>query len=186
MEVKYPQVGVCGLSCRFCPRYHTDGLSRCYGCKTESRMAAGCPFITCAVKKKGIEFCWGCEESADCQKWLTHREHGKQRDSFVSYQGLEDNIRTAGVSGVESFVKSQIAKEKLLNRMLSEFNEGRSKSYYCIAATVMTKEDLEEALATAAKISKNMDIKDKAKTLHTALDEIAERNNYVLHLRKPS
>jgi hypothetical protein len=26
-------------------------------------MAVGCPFITCAVKKKGIEFCWDCEEN---------------------------------------------------------------------------------------------------------------------------
>jgi len=32
-------------------------------------MAAGCPFITCAVKKKGIEFCWDCEENKTCEKW---------------------------------------------------------------------------------------------------------------------
>ncbi len=174
------------MSCRFCPRYHTDGASRCYGCKTESRMAAGCPFITCAVKKKGIEFCWDCDESDSCEKWMKHRELGKQRDSFVSYQGLEDNIRMAGENGVGDLEKSLIVKEKLLNRMLNEFNDGRSKSYYCIAATVMTKEDLEEALATGSKISKNMEIKDKAKTLHAALDEIATRKNYVLRLRKPT
>jgi len=172
------------LSCRFCPRYHTDGFSRCYGCKTESRMGAGCPFITCAVKKKGIEFCWDCEEGESCQKWLKHRELGKLYDSFICYQGLEENIRTASESGVESFVKSQIAKEKFLERMLDEFNEGRSKSYYCIAATVMTTEDLKEGLARAAELSKDLDIKDKSNALHAALDEIAARKNYCLRLRK--
>lgn len=90
-------------------------------------MAAGCPFITCAVKNKGIEFCWDCEESDGCQKWLKHRELGKQYDSFVCYQGLEDNIRMATETGVGALEQSLAAKETLLNRMLDEFNEGRSK-----------------------------------------------------------
>lgn len=57
MQVDYPEIGICGLSCRLCPSYHIEGKSRCAGCKSANRMAVGCPFITCAVKKKGIEFC---------------------------------------------------------------------------------------------------------------------------------
>ncbi|WP_241422576.1 hypothetical protein [Candidatus Contubernalis alkaliaceticus] len=56
MKIKYPAIGICGLSCRLCPRYNTEAKSRCLGCKSEDRMAVGCPFITCAVKKKGVEF----------------------------------------------------------------------------------------------------------------------------------
>ncbi len=36
--------------------------------------------------------------------------------------------------------------------MLQEFNEGRSKSYYCIAATVMEIGELEEALTRSRRI----------------------------------
>ncbi|TEB08592.1 hypothetical protein Psch_02157 [Pelotomaculum schinkii] len=52
MKIKHPEIGVCGLSCRLCPRYHTDTKSKCHGCKSQARIAVGCPFITCAVKKK--------------------------------------------------------------------------------------------------------------------------------------
>ena len=58
MEPQHVETGVCGLSCRLCPRHHMEGESRCSGCKGEMRMAVGCPFITCALKRKGIEFCW--------------------------------------------------------------------------------------------------------------------------------
>jgi len=68
--------------------------------------------------------------------------------------------------------------------MLQEFNEGRSKSYYCIAATVLEIEELEESLNKAKKDSTGLEIKEKSKILHLILDEIAERKNYYLKLRK--
>jgi len=52
-DLRHPEIGICGLSCRLCPSYHTEGKSRCGGYKSETRLAVGCPFITCAVKKKG-------------------------------------------------------------------------------------------------------------------------------------
>jgi len=55
-------------------------------------MSAGRPFITCAIKKKRIEFCWQCKENKTCDKWRKHREFSKQLDSFICYQKLEDNV----------------------------------------------------------------------------------------------
>ncbi len=100
MIFKYPEIGVCGLSCRLCPTYQSESKSRCFGCKTESRMGAGCPFITCAVKKKGIEFCWDCRDSMTCEKWKKHRDSGKRNDSFKCYQKLEDDIFFVRKNGV--------------------------------------------------------------------------------------
>lgn len=48
-------------------------------------MKIGCPFITCAVKQRGLEFCWQCPEHEDCPKWRARRESGKAHDSFVCY-----------------------------------------------------------------------------------------------------
>jgi hypothetical protein len=56
MAIKYPKMGICGLSCQLCPMYHTDANSRCEGCKSKSRMTLGCPFITCAINKRGLSF----------------------------------------------------------------------------------------------------------------------------------
>lgn len=184
MEIKYPEIGICGLSCRLCPWHYIEGKSRCGGCKSEFRMAVGCPFITCAVKKKGIEFCWDCEENKTCEKWKKHREFGKQHDTFKCYQKLEDNISFIQKSGVDQFEKLQKIREKLLKEMLQDFNEGRSKRYYCIAATVLEIDELEKVLSEAKEESKGLGIKEKSKVLHSLLDTVAKRKNYFLKLRK--
>ncbi len=184
MKVRYPEIGICGLSCRLCPHYHTEGPSRCGGCKTESRLGAGCPFITCALKKRGIEFCWDCRERETCEKWRGHREAGKTADSFTCYQKLEDDIAFIRRNGIEAFEEVQITRERLLRKMLDEFNEGRSKSHYCIAAIIMEIGELEGALAQAKKDSRGLDRKGRARVLHALLDKIAERRGYHLKLRK--
>jgi len=68
--------------------------------------------------------------------------------------------------------------------MLKDFNEGRSKSYYCIAATVLEIEELKEALTRAKKESKGLDIKGKSKILHSMLDDRAKKSKHILKLRK--
>ncbi len=183
-QFRYPEIGVCGLSCRLCPRYHTGGVSRCHGCKTESRMGAGCPFHTCAVKNRGIEFCWECPDSHGCAKWRKHREMGKMVDSFKCYQKLEDDIAFLQQYGADEFAKDQKVRGQLLGEMLEGFNEGRSKSYYCIAATVLTIDELRLAFREAKKEAGSLSVQEKARFLHSRLDEIAKQKNYCLKLRK--
>jgi len=184
MHIEYPDIGICGLSCRLCPMYNTDAKSRCLGCKSSTRMAVGCPFITCAVKRKEIEFCWECEESDTCEKWKKHREAGKERDSFKCYQTLEEDISFIHQRGISEFQKIQEQRESLLGEMLNNFNEGRSKSYYCIAATVLEPGELLGALSRARKESVGLDVRARSKALHRILDEIASRKQYHLKLRK--
>ena len=147
-------------------------------------MGAGCPFITCALKRKGIEFCWNCEEHEACEKWRKHREAGKKADSFMCYQKLEDDIACVQKNGVEKFEDMQKIRKHLLYEMVGEFNEGRSKTYYCIAATVMETGELKEALKEARANSAGFDIKEKSRVLHALLDEIARQKHYYLKLRK--
>ncbi|MDD4137839.1 MAG: DUF3795 domain-containing protein [Methanoregula sp.] len=184
MNIQYPEIAICGLSCRLCPHYHMEGASRCGGCKTESRTCAGCPFITCALTKKGVEFCWDCEDHETCAKWAKHRNAGKKADSFKCYQTLAADIAFIQNHGIKEFEKTQKKREHLLQEMLREFNEGRSKSYYCIAATVMEIHELEETLTEAKKRSGGLDSKGKSRVLHSLLDEVARQRNYYLKLRK--
>jgi hypothetical protein len=184
MNIQYPQVGVCGLSCRLCPTHHTLTESRCAGCKSIARMTIGCPFITCAVKKKGIEFCWQCTENITCEKWKKHREEGKQHDSFKSYQKLEDDIMFIQKHGITEFEHQQKIRERILKEMLCEFNEGRSKSCYCIAATVIEIDELHDILSKARQQSKGIQPKEKAKIMHSMLELISNQKGYQLKLRK--
>jgi hypothetical protein len=146
--------------------------------------SAGWPFITCALRKKGIEFCWDCEESEPCEKWAKHRESAKKSDSFTCYQTLEDDIACIRKYGADEFEKLQKKREQLLNVMLREYNNGRLKSSYCLAATVMETGELEEALSEAKKNSPGLDCKGKSGVLHAILDKTARQRNYLLKLRK--
>ena len=180
----FVEIGVCGLSCRLCPAYHRETKSKCRGCKSEHRMGAPCPFHNCAVKKKNIDFCGVCDENNTCAKWRKFRETGKQLDSILSYQKLEDNIAFIQKNGKEEFEKREKAREKLLREILSEFNEGRSKTLYCIAATVLKISELESVLENARAKTKGLEIRVKSEVMHSLLNEIAENKTYLLKLRK--
>jgi len=184
MEVRYPEIGICGLSCRLCPHYYTVGESRCTGCKGEARMAVGCPFITCAVKRKGIEFCWECEDGDSCERWAEHRRHGRERDSFVCYAALEDNIAMVDRVGIEAFADEQRLREDLLREMLSEFNEGRSKTYYSIAVTVLDIAELRLAIESSRQKAGAADVRGRSKLLHAQLDAVASAHGHRLALRR--
>lgn len=184
MNTQHPEIGVCGLSCRLCPMYNAQTSSRCGGCKSPGRIAVGCPFISCAVKKKGIEFCWECTEENTCERWRKHREAGKRRDSFKCYQKLEDDIAFIREHGVAEFEKEQKIREHFLEEMLQHFNDGRSKSYYCIASTVMKIDELKDALTKARIQSRNLQPNEKAKVMHSILDSVSKEKGYLLKLRK--
>jgi hypothetical protein len=147
-------------------------------------MSAGCPFITCAVKREGIEFCWECPDSAGCERWARHREQGRTRDSFVSYVALEDNIACVRRGGLEAFVAEQLMREGLLREMLEEFEEGRSKAYYCIAATVLPLDELRGALTQARETGRETDVRASSKALHALLDAAADARCVTIALRK--
>jgi len=97
---------------------------------------------------------------------------------------LENNIAFIQKNGVNEFEKVQKTRENLLKEMLQEFNEGRSKSYYCVAATVLEIEELEETLNKAKKDSFGLEVKERSEIFHSILDKIADRKNYYLKLRK--
>lgn len=60
----------------------------------------------------------------------------------------------------DAFAEAQQVGERSLRDMLRDFNDGRSKRYYGIAAAVLEIEELERALIRAREDSAGLDIKD--------------------------
>jgi hypothetical protein len=174
---KYPTIGVCGLDCGLCPRYYTDGPSRCPGCAGPDffNKHPSCSFITCCVKKRNLEVCGECSDFP-CSKFKSDEEYHqvKESSSYPSYKKVMPNLNFIKGYGIEKFVEQQNLRIKLLETMIENFNDGRSRSYFCRAAVLLYLENLKKSLEKVTdKIKvekiKQDDFKEKAKILKTIL-----------------
>jgi hypothetical protein len=177
----YPTIGVCGLDCGLCPRYYTRGTSRCPGCAGPGffNKHPSCSFITCCVKKKELEVCAECSEFP-CSKFKRNEEYQqlKESSSYPSYKKVMPNLNFIKEHGIEKFIGQQKKRIKLLEAMIENFDDGRSRSFFCKAATLLDLIDLRNSLdKTIQKIKtdkiKQDDVKNKARILKTILNEIA-------------
>jgi hypothetical protein len=185
----YPTIGACGLDCGLCPRYYTVGSSRCPGCCGTDffNKHPSCVFITCCVKKRGLEVCAECDEFP-CSRFDFWKED-EVYDSFLTYRNLMSNLSFIKEHGVKEFAKQQEKRIELLETMLERFDEGRSKSFYCIAATLLPIEDLRRLIDRANETIKKEsveDLKGKARLFRETIEEFAAAKGISLKLRKPS
>lgn len=177
----YPTIAVCGLDCGLCPRYYTFGPSRCPGCAGPDffNKHPSCSFITCCVKKKNFEVCAECS-AFPCSKFKSIEEYEqlKESSSYPSYKKVIPNLIFIKEYGIERFIEQQNVRIKLLETMITNFDDGRSKSYFCKAASLLELTTLTGSLdlATRQIISCNIDLNDKkskAKILKEILNEMS-------------
>lgn len=178
---KYPTIGVCGLDCGLCPRYYTVGTSRCPGCGGPDffNKHPTCSFITCCVKKKNLEVCAECSDFP-CSKFKNNEEYQqlKESSSYPSYKKVMLNLNYIKENGIEKFIEQQKIRIELLEIMIENFNDGRSRSFFCKAAALLNLTSLRSSLYEAKRVyetdkNKQYDVKSKAKILKEFLNELA-------------
>jgi hypothetical protein len=181
----YPAIGCCGIDCGLCPRHYTVGTSRCPGCLGAdfTERHPSCSLITCCVKRKGLEVCAQCDEFP-CPRF----KGWDANDSFVTHARSIDNLTFIKEHGLEGFIDQQKRRIQLLEKMLREFDDGRSRSFYCLATALLPIANLEKSLAQAQKemTEKKLaptDIREKATILKKHLNDFATRQGIVLKLR---
>ncbi|MBP1665600.1 MAG: hypothetical protein H6Q23_460 [Bacteroidetes bacterium] len=177
---KYPTIGVCGLDCGLCPRYYTAGPSRCPGCAGPDffNKHPSCSFITCCVKKKNLEVCGECSDFP-CSKFKSDKEYQevKESSSYPPYKKAISNLNFIKEYGIEKFIERQNRRIRLLETMIKDFDDGRSRSFFCKATCLLDISVLETSMDKAArKIRtdqiKQEDVKNRAKILKTILNEV--------------
>jgi hypothetical protein len=185
---RYPTIGVCGLDCGLCPRYYTVGSSRCPGCGGPDFLNKhpSCSFITCCVKKKNLEVCAECSEFK-CSKFRSDKEYQqvKESSSYPSYRRIISNLNFIKEHGIEEFVVQQGKRIEFLEIMIKNFDDGRSKSFFCRAAILLDILSLRSSLDSAIQKIKagNINLNDKkikAGILKDILNEKALEENVYL------
>lgn len=178
---RYSTVGCCGIDCGLCPRYHTKGSSACPGCGglNFKLKHPACGTLTCCAIRNSLDVCVDCKDYP-CNKF---KHENVSYDTFVTHKKMFDNLRFIKDNGIELFLLQQIKRITILGSLLADFDDGRSKSYYCISCTLLPLFELENASNKLEKI-KVLTIKKKIKLIREEFDLIAKNNGIELKLNK--
>jgi hypothetical protein len=185
---RYPTIGVCGLDCGFCPRYYTAGASRCPGCGGPNFLNKhpSCSFITCCVKNNNFEVCADCS-NFPCSKFKSEKEiqQFEGSSSYPPYKKIMSNLNYIKEYGIENFIHNQKKRIRLLEKLIKDFDDGRSRSFFCKATALIDINSLEDSLAKAIqKIKsdkiKSTNVKIKANIIKDILIESALNEEILL------
>lgn len=179
----YPLFSLCGLNCGLCPRYHTDGESRCPGCGGPDFFLKhpACGVISCGLKHGGIEFCYQCKE------YPCSRYHSVgQQDSFISYRTVLSDFRKAETEGLAAIQEELKEKMVMLQVLLEKYNDGRRKSFFCNAVNLLSAEEVRKVMEAIRSVPSNPteDGKDRARRAVEAFEAMAAEKGIDLKLRK--
>ncbi len=178
---RYSTIGCCGIDCGLCPRYHTDGKSKCPGCvgKNFFEKHPSCPIITCCIKNKQFETCADCTDSP-CIKI----NNWDSADSFVTHKNSLKNLQYIKVNGLPSFINQQSERIELLVKFIKKYDDGRSKKFFCLALTLLPLKDIKNAFKEIElHENKTRDKKSLAKLLKDIFQQKAITNGIELIYR---
>ncbi len=180
---EHPLFSLCGLNCGLCPRFHTAGNSRCPGCGGADFSAKHptCPIITCSRRHGEVEFCFECA-SYPCNRYRAPPE----TDSFITYRNVIANCEKARTEGPAAYLADLGKKVGMLRTFLALYDDGRKKSFYCLAVNLLSTRDVREISEEMARATRGRDMtkKDAASRLESLLKERATQKGIPLVLRK--
>jgi len=176
--------GCCGLYCGLCPRFQSTASGRCLGCKILC-LTLSCKIYNCCVKKRGFTTCAECDDFP-CEK---NNPIAHQYEYFVTNKVCIPNLYRIKEVELEVWLEEQRERRLMLENLLSNYNEGRSMSFYCLAAALMPLELIDEAVSEVkGRLISNQidssDIKAKAKILRGIIQGLAQEHGIELKLRK--
>jgi len=185
---KFSSIACCGLDCCLCPSFQSSGASKCPGCMGPefNLKHPSCGIASCCVKNKGFETC------ADCSEMPCERLKGWDLgDSFISHKRSLENLRFIKQKGLSSFLDHQKTRQEVLEKLLTTYNDGRSKSFYCITAALLPIERIRELISiltdqTFGEFNSLADATSKEKSvfMRDLIQKMADTERIDLKLRK--
>ena len=176
---KHPVFAACGLNCGLCPRYYTDGKSRCPGCAGEdfSEVHPPCGVLSCC-QRKGFEFCFQCDDYP-CKKY----DGADQNDSFITHKNQFRDMDKAKQLGLKKYIAELNEKISVLEFLLKNYDDGRRKGFFCLAVNLLELQDLKKIMIQLPAETETP-IKEKAASAVHLLETMAAKRGISLKLRK--
>ena len=168
---------LCGLNCGLCPMQLDHYCPGCGG-------GAGnqpCAIARCSGRHNGVEYCFQCEEYP-CEKYNGIDEF----DSFITHRNQLKDFEKAGHIGLDTYQAELSEKIDILKYLLLNYNDGRRKSFFCIAINLLELQDVKSAMKQIAAETKSADLTLKEKAAHAVklFQDMAAQQNIALKLNK--
>ena len=133
------------------------------------------------VQHGGVEYCCQCREYP-CEKY----EHIDDFDSFITHRNRRADLEKVRQFGTEAYNTEQMEKMKILDILLSGYNDGRKKTLFCVAVNLLNLQELKEALREieSRPDMEILTLKEKSAFAAGVLSEIASRRKVDLKLHR--
>lgn len=170
-------LSLCGLNCGLCPM-HLGG--HCGGCGHGNQ---SCKIARCSLTQGQIEYCYECVHYP-CENY----SEIEKQDSFITHRRQKADLERAQRIGTGAYNREQEEKIQLLHHLLSTCNDGRRKSFFCVAVNLLELSDIREAVEKAEKDGtfSLLPIKERCAYMTDVFQKIACRKNISLKLNKKS
>lgn len=178
----YPMLSACGLNCGLCPRFYTEGTSKCPGCGGPgfAEKRPQCGIISCCQRHGGIEYCYLCGEYP-CKKY----DGVHLVDSFISHRNMLSDFAKAKDTGIEAYQAELNDKMTILQALLDGYNDGRRKNTFCVAVNLLTLEDVRAIMVQVAEeIDAQAPVKERAAQAVKLCQAMADSRGISLKLNK--
>ena len=168
---------LCGLNCGLCSM-HLGG--HCPGCGGGSGNQS-CKIARCSLEHGKIEYCCECGEYP-----CSHYELIDSFDSFITHRHQKEDLRKAMRIGIENYNAEQKEKAEILRILLSDYNDGRRKSFYCAAVNLLDLTDIKNIMKqiTENGTSAGLTVKERCSYAAGLFERTAREKNIELKLRK--
>ena len=168
---------LCGLNCSLCPMRFGGHCPGCGGGEGNQ----SCAIAKCSLQHDKVEYCFLCSDFP-CQRY----EGAEEYDLFITHQHQLRDIQLAQEIGIEAYNNEQIRKLEILQILLSDYNDGRRKTFYCVAINLLPLQDIEKIMSQTANntLLNKLTIKEKADYVVSLFQSFAAQEGLVLKLRK--
>ncbi len=128
-----------------------------------------------------IEYCYECEQYP-CQKYQYIDEY----DSFITHRRRKADLEKAKCIGIKQYNREQQEKVQILSYLLSNYNDGRRKNFFCVAVNLLELSEIQEAIKQIQSNDELSSLPFKEQCLYVveAFQMIADRRNIKLKLIK--
>jgi hypothetical protein len=140
-----------------------------------------CAIARCSFEHGRVEYCSQCSEFP-CMKY----EHIDDFDSFIIHRSRKKDFEKVEQIGISSYNAEQTEKIEILNFLLSNYNDGRRKNFFCVAVNLLELHEIKQVIKQIEENAEfnSLTLKDKSAHVVGLFQDIAKRQNVELKLRK--